>query len=219
MNADPISRWYRWIEYAAFGRALERARWAFVDQLAASRRILIFGEGDGRTLARVLAVAPDARVDVVELSGAMIALARRRAGVSANRVRFHQINALTDGWPAGDYDGIVTHFFLDCFREEEVRQLIRGIGERMTAGAIWLVTDFAIPTRGWRQRYASILVEIMYRFFRATTGLKAGSLPDIGKLLSREGMERSRCIETRGGLIRAEIWEQTNSSEVSEVEV
>ena len=54
MNADPIASSYRWLEYAAFGLALEHARFDFLSHAAAARRVLILGEGDGRFLARLL---------------------------------------------------------------------------------------------------------------------------------------------------------------------
>jgi len=38
VNCDRIARWYRWIEYAGFGRALERRRKAFLTDIADARR-------------------------------------------------------------------------------------------------------------------------------------------------------------------------------------
>ncbi len=51
VNCDRIARWYRWIEYAGFGRALERRREAFLDDVSDARRVLALGDGDGRALA------------------------------------------------------------------------------------------------------------------------------------------------------------------------
>src|SRR5580704_9374486 len=79
MKIGRLARWYRWVEYAAFGRALERCRFANLTLLERAQRVLILGEGDGRTLARLLAVAPAARFEVIELSSEMIALAKARA--------------------------------------------------------------------------------------------------------------------------------------------
>ena len=62
MNADPIASSYRWLEYAAFGLALENARFDFLSHAAAARRVLILGEGDGRFLARLLRCNRQARV-------------------------------------------------------------------------------------------------------------------------------------------------------------
>ena len=48
MNCDPIARWYRWLEYGAFGLELEKCRNRFLDALDMPRRVLMAGEGDGR---------------------------------------------------------------------------------------------------------------------------------------------------------------------------
>ena len=76
MNCDRIARWYRWIEYAGFGRTLERRRQAFLSDLADARRVLALGDGDGRALAPLLAAAPYARVDYIDVSARMLELAR-----------------------------------------------------------------------------------------------------------------------------------------------
>src|SRR4051812_43275712 len=105
MNVDPIARSYRWIEYAAFGRALERRRFAYLDRLANARRILVLGEGDGRALTRLMELAPQAELDVIELSGKMISLARSRTG-SVERVRFRKEDVRSAVLSANQYDGV-----------------------------------------------------------------------------------------------------------------
>jgi SAM-dependent methyltransferase len=210
MNIDPLARWYLSIEYLAFGRALERQPFAFLDRLAGARRILILGEGDGRAIARLLALSPDAQVDVFELSGKMIQLARRRIGNDSSRVSFHQQDALTASWPREHYDGVITHFFLDCFTEDEARDLVHRISAAMTHNARWLVADFAIPDNGWRRLHARLLIRIMYEFFGLTTGLRVRRLPPIERLLSDAGMQRSELAEERGGLIRSGVWTKSS---------
>jgi len=205
MNIDPIARWYRWIEYAAFGRALERRRFAYLDRLSDARRVLILGEGDGRVLERLLAVAPAAEFDVIEMSAEMIALARARIGNSA-RVRFLQQDALTHQLPATNYDGVVTLFFLDCFNEGDLRRVINKIKNAIEDDGIWLVTDFAIPEAGWLRWHARLWIRTMYLFFGATTGLHVRSLPPIAKILQEAGLRRSEYSTERGGLIRSEVW-------------
>ena len=117
MNCDRIARWYRWFEYAGFGRALERRREAFLSDVADARRVLALGDGDGRALAALLAAAPHACVDYVDVSARMLELARdarwHRAGHLSLRRRAHHAAA------AAEYDLIVTHFFLDCFDETD----------------------------------------------------------------------------------------------------
>lgn len=205
MNIDRLARGYRWCEYAAFGRTLERRRYAFLDRASGASRVLIPGEGDGRALARLLAVAPDARIDVVELSGQMIELARRRIAGS-ERVHFVQQDALEASWPANSYDAVVTLFFLDCLDAVQARVLIDGLAKALVPGGIWLVSEFGVPERGWRKWHARIWLWIMYRFFRAVTGLRTRALPPIEKLLTRAGLRLVEREEERWGLVRSEVW-------------
>jgi ubiquinone/menaquinone biosynthesis C-methylase UbiE len=205
MNIGRFAPWYRWVEYAAFGRGLERSRFVFLHRLAGARRLLVPGEGDGRTLARLLEVAPHAEIDIVEVSGAMIELARQRAADSP-RVRFHQADALTASLSDAFYDGVVTLFFFDCFSEAELRGLIRKIARAMTPDAVWIVSEFALPERGWRRRHAAIWIWAMYRFFGAVSGLRQRTLPPIARLLTEAGFERRERQAARWGLICSEVW-------------
>ena len=205
MNIDRFAPWYRWVEYAAFGRALERRRFAFLDRLGNARRLLILGEGDGRTLVRLLAVAPGARIDVVELSGAMIELAERRTGGS-DRIDFRQEDARTAGWPNEGYDGVVTNFFLDCFNEHEAKCLVHRLTGALVPGGVWIVSEFAIPERGWRRWHALLLTRSMYIFFGVVSGLQVRRLPPLGRLLEEAGVQRLEREEERWGLIRSEVW-------------
>jgi SAM-dependent methyltransferase len=207
MNVDRLARWYRWIEYAAFGRALERRRFAFLDRLANARRVLVLGEGDGRTLERLLALAPQAGIDVVEVSVEMIALARSRIG-NRERVRFLREDALSSNWAKEHYDGVITNFFLDCFTEAQARELIQHLAAAMAPGAIWLVSEFAVPPHAWRHWNAKLWLWAMYSFFRITTGLRTRTLPPYERLLSEAGMHRTESEQERGGMIVSEVWKK-----------
>jgi len=200
--------WYRWFEYAAFWRALERQRYRYLGRLAHARSILVVGEGDGRALARLLSVAPEANIDVVELSGEMIALARRRVAHS-NRVRFLQADALTKPWPSTHYDGVITLFFLDCFNEADLYTVIQKVSGAIAPGALWLVSDFAIPESGWQHWHARLWIWAMYRFFSIATGLRTRKLPPIRAYLEDAGLQRLEWKDERAGLITSEVWAKT----------
>ena len=125
MNADRIASSYRWLEYAAFGPALEQARFDFLSHAAQARRVLILGEGDGRFLARLLECNPRASVAVIESSARMIQLARQRVPPDdRTRVEFHHLDAACQPWPEGPFDLAVTHFFLDILTFPEAESVI-----------------------------------------------------------------------------------------------
>jgi SAM-dependent methyltransferase len=205
MKIGRLARWYRWIEYLAFGRELERRRFAFLPRLSGARRILVLGEGDGRSLSLLLSLAPSAIFDVVEVSPEMIALARERVRDSS-RVAFFCRDARAGTWPSAHYDGIVTHFFLDCFDKADARFLIGRLANALTTDGIWLLSEFAIPDKGWRRLHASLWIGTMYRFFGIATGLRARRLPPIDRLMGEAGMIRKVQQKARAGLMVSEVW-------------
>ncbi len=206
MNFDNVARAYRWLEYAAFGRTLERQRFRYLPLLAGSRGVLILGEGDGRSLARLLELAPAASFDVLDSSREMIELARQRARHSPRARFFHQDALNCPPWPSPSYDAAVTHFFLDCFAEEDAAALIRRIANALEPGGTWIVSEFSIPERGWRRWHAAVWIRAMYWFFGAAAGLRAHSLPPFESLLRQAGMRRTALQEERFGLMRSEVW-------------
>jgi SAM-dependent methyltransferase len=193
MNADPIARSYRWLEYAAFGRALEHSRFDFLSYAVESRRVLILGEGDGRFLARFLRCNRNANVEVVESSGRMIQLARQRVPLAErSRVEFHQMD--------------VRHFFLDTLSSSEAEALISKVTNLLSPGGDWLLSEFQEPPGLAQSLHARLWLRAMYRFFALTTGLKAHKLPPYRGLLERCGMREMQHRQRRLGLIRSQIW-------------
>lgn len=205
MKIGRLAPWYRWIEYAAFGRELEQRRFAFLKRLARSQRVLMLGEGDGRMLSRFLMINPTAKIDVVELSPEMIALAKMRIG-NADGVTFRCEDARQSVWPEMYFDAIVTNFFLDCFSNTEAKELMKRLAGALAPGGIWVVSEFAIPPGGWRRLHAQLWIGTMYRFFRIVTGLRNQQLPAIEALMREARMQRTERETRRAGLVVSEIW-------------
>ena len=195
MNCDHIARWYRWLEYAGFGRALERRREAFLSEVSDARRVLALGDGDGRALTALLAAAPRACVDYIDVSARMLELARARAGTE--HVAYYNDDARAVPLPAAEYDLIVTHFFLDCFDETELEPLIARLRDAAAPRAQWLISEFR--GNGW-------LVRALYFFFRIATGLRTRHLVDHRPLLQRHGFRIVRREDAWRGLLASELW-------------
>ncbi|HEX5229562.1 MAG TPA: class I SAM-dependent methyltransferase [Bryobacteraceae bacterium] len=207
MNADPLASSYRWLEYAAFGRSLERARFDYLPLAAGARRILILGEGDGRFLARLLLCNPNAHVAVVESSSRMIGLARARVPIDdRRRVDFHHIDAAAEPLPRRPFDLAVSHFFLDILTPPQAQFVIDNANAQLCPGAHWLLSEFQIPPGVMRSVHARLWLSAMYRFFAATTGLRASHLPPYRESLECLGWSEVAYCERKYGLIRSQVW-------------
>jgi ubiquinone/menaquinone biosynthesis C-methylase UbiE len=195
MNCDAIAPWYRWLEYAGFGRALERRREALLGDVADARRVLVLGDGDGRALAALLRANLRATIDYVDVSAGMLELARARAG--DGRVRYHHADALAMRFEDGAYDLVVTHFFLDCFGARDQERLVERVGCALSPGARWLVSEFREP---------GLFVAMLYWFFGITTGLRTRELADHHETFERNGFRLERTESARGGRLVSELW-------------
>jgi ubiquinone/menaquinone biosynthesis C-methylase UbiE len=207
MNADRIAGSYRRLEYAAFGFALEQARFDFLSRAAEAGRVLILGEGDGRFLARLLECNRRASVVVIESSARMIQLARQRLSrYDESRVEFQQMDAVGQRLPNGPFDLAVTHFFLDTLNCHDAEAVISEVSAALLPGAVWLVSEFQEPAGGFRRLHARLWLGVMYSFFAITTGLRASKLPPYRDLLQRAGLAEIEHRERRLGLIRSQVW-------------
>lgn len=211
-NFDRLARPYRWLEYLSFGPMLMRCRCEYLAELLACRHALVLGDGDGRFLARLLAAVPELDAHVIDSSAAMLGvLSRRVAAIDAgHRVTIHQVDALDFEPPAGSYDLVVSHFFLDCFDDREAASLIAGIAPHMLPNALWVVSDFAVPvSSGWRiwpSLVARGIVRLLYSIFGLATGLRIRSLPDYSAAMRTHQLIRKAHRPWLSGLLISELW-------------
>lgn len=204
---NPLAPFYRWMEWFTFGPFLWKCRLAFLPEMRSRKSALILGDGDGRFTARLLQNNPQIEVDAVDASEAMLRQLVRRAGANAVRVRIQFADARQLNFRAGNLDLVATHFFLDCLTTAEVASLAKELHRRMTPGAIWVISEFAIPATTCGQLFASPLVSALYLAFRLLTGLTIRSLPDHRKALGDAGFVLSKHRKWLGGLLVSEVWE------------
>jgi SAM-dependent methyltransferase len=210
-NFDLIARPYRWLEYLTLGRALESCRLHYLSTLLQQKRALILGDGDGRFLAKLLAQNPHLQTDAVDTSATMLELLRHRceaAGPSIEtRLRIHHTSALNFYPPSGEkYDLVVTHFFLDCLTQPNLEALINRIAPTLSPNALWLISDFHIPS-GPMRLPAKIIVRSLYLAFRILTGLRTTRLPDHTTPLVESGLTRIAYHHRLAGLLTTELWQ------------
>lgn len=207
MNADPLASFYRWFEYAAFGRSLEQCRFHFMRATTQARHVLILGEGDGRFLSRFLLCNQGAHVDVIDRSAGMLALARKRVRLEdRTRVRFHRADVRDWEFSDQSYDLIVTQFFLDCFSPQDAAGVIARLKASLRGGGVWLVSEFQLPPHGLARLHARMWLRAMHLFFRLSTGLRTNRLPPFASLLERTGLTLIDRHELRFGLMVSQIW-------------
>jgi ubiquinone/menaquinone biosynthesis C-methylase UbiE len=210
VSFDALAPWYRTLERIAFGDDLQRCRTACLGVMAAPRRALIVGEGNGRFLCELLRAHPSVEVDCVDASQGMLQLARKRLERAwpdrVQRVRFLHHDLTSWSPPEQHYDLLVTHFFLDCFAEAQLAAIVRRLAQAATENADWLLADFCVPDRRVARLHARVWLAVMYRFFRVTAGIGARRLIDPTPFLRGEGFALARQHVFRRGMLKSQMW-------------
>jgi len=211
MSFDTLAPQYRMMEAVLAGNILQRCRTAFLAEVAASRRALLLGEGPGRFLVALLRANPNVEVTCVERSQRMIQEARRavrRHNLDADQVTYEANDALAWQPPSAGFDLVATHFFLDCFRSNELEGLIFKVAASTTKNARWLLADFRQPESGWQQWRAKALLSLMYAFFRLATGLLATRLTSPAGFLKSAGFRLASQRLANFGLVHSDLWQR-----------
>lgn len=210
MNCDRIAPFYQSLEYACFGRELERRRFAFLQETSNCRTALVCGGGDGRFLARLLRFNPHIEVDFVDLSRRMIDVAERRISAMGERlcrrVRFYVGDIRTFNLQPPSYDLIVTHFFLDCFCENEIDSLVSSLAASARSGCLWLLSEFREGDGLLRKLPTRAVIRTLYAAFRITTGLRVVRLPNYKSRLLAQGILCEREETALAGLLCSSLW-------------
>ena len=210
MSFDLLAPHYRWMESIAAGTKLQCCRTACLESVPRAEKVLIYGDGNGRFLAELLKHFPAAQVTSVDFSARMIALARkrlRREGLPLAQVEFVHANVLDWIPPERTYDLVVTHFFLDCFRPDQLAVLMPRIANAAQARAHWLVADFKVADGNCLKRWRSqVILALMYVFFRAVTRLSARRITPPDSFLASAGFALQHRVESDWGLLHSDCW-------------
>lgn len=210
MSFDVLAPHYRWMEVVLAGEKLQRCRTAFLSQVAGAKNVLILGEGNGRFLLECRRQLPDANITCVDASAGMLSQARRRIigqGMSADGIDFVCADALTWTPPERKFDLLVTHFFLDCFRPEQLESLIAKLARAAVPGANWLLADFQAAAAGWERLRSQLILWVMYRFFTVVTRLPAAKLTAPDGFLAQHGFKLRRRDLHDWGLLHTDWWQ------------
>jgi ubiquinone/menaquinone biosynthesis C-methylase UbiE len=203
------------MEYLSFGPYLQQCRTLRLAEMASCRRALVYGDGDGRFLAELARRAPRVRVAAVDASSEMLRRTARRLPSNTD-VRLLKADALTyeaAALPEAPFDLIVSHFFLDCFNEEELTALLAPVNRAAAQGAMWVVSEFAIPQAPVARQAGKLIVGGLYLAFGLLTGLSTRHLPDHGSVMREAGWSLDDRRTLLLGLLVSERWRRLPSGD------
>ncbi|TWU26926.1 ubiquinone/menaquinone biosynthesis methyltransferase [Novipirellula galeiformis] len=220
-----LAKHYEWLEKLRFGNTLQHARVSCIPELAnahSAPHVLVLGDGDGRLLEAFIKHCPTAQITSVDISPVMIEQQRKRfAALSrsglASKHSEHAVTWITSPiesfpLPTSTFDTVITAFFLDCFDERQLNELLPRIANALNRQARWYVVDFCEPKRGLRRWWAKFWLAIMHAFFRWQTGLGPRRIVDPSPPLHSLGFEPQLEKRFHFEMIRATVYQRQTES-------
>jgi tRNA (cmo5U34)-methyltransferase len=133
-------------------------RWA-VDLIpAGARRILDLGAGSGLLTILVCDRFPEANIHLIDFSGAMLDLARRRLGDSPT-ITYEQADYVVAPL-ARNMDAVVSSLSIHHLGNEDKRRVFRKIYEALAPGGVFVNAEqVAGPTTDLEARYKSLWLQ------------------------------------------------------------
>jgi hypothetical protein len=211
MSFDRLARYYGWMESICAGDRMQRCRTRFLDEIPSAQDILLLGEGHGRSLVECARRFPQAHITCVDASARMLTQAQRqlaRHSLAPHRVQFIQADILSWKPPARSHDLIVTNFFLDCFRADQLEAMIPEIAATTAIDANWLISDFQVAPIGWKRIRSRLILWSLYVFFRTATRLPATKLVAPDPFLEQTGFRLHCRVESEWNLLHSDWWKR-----------
>ena len=217
-NYDTIAGQYDFLSRLVFGKAQVRAQADLLPYVMAGSRVLIVGGGTGWILEELAARYPSGlRITYVEISGKMIALAKKR-DAGRNEIVFVHAPVEAFGTQEGfdrqagfvrdeRYDAILTGFLFDNFspvRAAAVFSLLDGLLEK---GGHWLLADFFYQ-KGRGRLWQGVMLKAMYWFFGWLCRVEGRELVDTAPLFGAAGYFQLYTASHYGGFIQSVVYEK-----------
>jgi len=182
-NYDRIASSYDRLSRLVFFHAQTDAQKDQLPFIPPASKILIVGGGTGWILEAIAKVNPSGlNITFIDISANMVALARK-VDAGDNKVLFLQ-GAIEDQEFEHPFDLVITAFLFDNFAGTRAEQVFEKLHGLLNPGGLWLFSDFSeTSTRPWQ----SVLLKLMYAFFRQIAQVEANTLFNTKQLFQEHG--------------------------------
>ena len=187
-----IAEYYDRIKKLVFGSFLDEASAYFIRELNADSQVLIIGGGSGDLLAQLPAVK---QLVYIDSSIEMIKLAKRNHIKS--EVEFVNLD-VREVIFSQQFDVVITPFFLDCFSQKNMEEVVFKLSKQLTKSGYWIQTDF-YP----KHYFHKFLIKCMYLFFRYGAKLDILQLPEFEKAFHKGKFKLEKKVLFWGGMVES----------------
>lgn len=195
---DKIAPFYDGMTKLIFGGSILKAQRIHLRIIPREASILVLGGGSGNWLVDFLKEKPTCKIWYVEASLVMLEKATQKLNFS-NNIQF--IHGTHLDIPKTEFDVVITHFFVDMFREDQIMELAQQMSAKLKINGVWLVADF-VNKNYWHR----FLLWLMYRFFKIIDAIDVKSLPDWDQAIRSKHFTVGECNSFYGQFIQSSVY-------------
>ena len=199
-----LSPIYDFLGNLAFQGTLHRSQLFLLNDLKQSQNALVIGGGTGRFLVDLLKSGKVDKVTYVDISPGMIKKAESKIKKLAGGDKVNFICGGLESSPDRKFDVVCPHYFLECFSEKQLPEVVERLNQLISEKGEWHFTDFYL------NESSSVLqrktVGFLYWFFRLSCGIKVRKLANFEKLFERAGQIENKSKFFRNKLIKTAIY-------------
>lgn len=201
---------YDGLARAVFGNHLRKAQSVYLARIPKQSKILVLGGGSGWFLEELIRQTDPAAVFYLEISSKMIAASKARIqknlpAFELGKITFFE-GELAQMREEDDFDVICTHCFLDLFGPKKLEENMKSLHQKLRPNGLWYFSDFHIPQKYPMRVISSVLIKIMYLFFKWTCKIDAKQLPDFQSYFDAHQLKIGATTSFFGGMIVAKMY-------------
>jgi len=193
---NSIAPYYDRLAAVVFGNSIRKSQTYYFNRIPENAKVLVIGGGTGWWLGQLQKENPQCKIWFIEASSEMLSRAQKK--FLENTIFIH---GTEEDIPPIQFDVVITHFFLDMFDDEKMKQLIKTISASLSISGIWLIADF-VNIRFWHRS----LLFLMYRFFRMLGVLQLNTLGDWDTIMLNQNFNCEQETHFYGGFIKSAIY-------------
>jgi len=180
---DRLAPYYDPLTRLVFGKAIKESQEHFLPLIRPGSMVLVVGGGTGIILKKLF-VIPGISITYVDASEEMVNRAKDQVDNSECITFYH--STISDFCYNGQFDYIITPFFLDLFSELSLKLVMIKLHGHLKEDGQWLFTDFRLGS-GLMKLWQLPLLMLMLIFFRLSCRIEANALQEFDKYFRQLG--------------------------------
>ena len=180
-----------------------------MNKIPPNSRVLIAGGGTGWYLEELLKVNKVKKVLYIESSSEMMMLSQKRIEGINHDAELEFINSPIEEVTINEkFDVIITNYFLDLFKEAQLKIMVAKLYIHLEKNGLWLISDFKINQNPFHKIWQKCLLKIMYLFFKFTSRVEANHLSDFRFFIEALKLKKNNSEEFFYGMIESVIYKK-----------